>query len=77
MFIGPQPKTSVPDDETDEFRTPYTRWTGEALGGVQIMVTSFLNLMNGEWLQRPASWLEALGLMIAGALLGGDSVRHR
>jgi CHASE2 domain-containing sensor protein len=71
VFIGAQPKTSVPGDEVDEFRTPYTRWTGESMGGVQIMVASFLNLMNGDWLQRPASWLEALGLVIAGVLLGG------
>lgn len=71
VFIGTQPKTSVPGDEVDEFRTPYTRWTGESSGGVQIMITSFLNLTNGDWLHRPAWWWEALGLVLSGALLGG------
>src|SRR6185369_11999020 len=60
-----------PDDEEDEFRTPYTGWTGEAIGGVQIMITSFLNLVNDDWLRRPARWLEALVLVAAGILLGG------
>ena len=70
VFIGTQPKTSVPGDETDEFRTPYTRWTGESSGGVQIMATSFLNLINGDWLRRGATKWEALALVISGILLG-------
>jgi CHASE2 domain-containing sensor protein len=71
VFIGSQPKTSVPDDEADEFRTPYTRWTGESMGGVEIIATAFVNLMNDEWMRRPASWLEALVLVASGTLLGG------
>jgi hypothetical protein len=70
VFIGTQPKTSVPDDEKDKFRTPYTRWTGETVGGVEIMATSFLNLMNGDWLRRRSGWTEALILAGAGVLLG-------
>lgn len=77
VFIGSQPKTSVPDDEPDEFRTPYTRWTGESTGGVQINATAFLNLLNNEWLQRPPRWLEAAVLVITGALLGGLLCRVR
>jgi hypothetical protein len=38
---------------------------------VQIMITSFLNLVNDDWLRRPAGWLEALVLVAAGVLLGG------
>lgn len=70
VFIGTQPNTSVPGDETDEFRTPYTHWTGRSMGGVQIMITAFLNLMNGEWLKRPAAWLESLVLVVSGIVLG-------
>ena len=70
VFIGTQPKTSVADGERDKFRTPYTRWTGETTGGVEIMVASFLNLMNGDWLRRPAWWIEVLVLAGAGILLG-------
>ena len=77
VFIGTVPKTSVPDGETDKFSTPYTRWTGESVGGVEIQLTSFLNLMNGDWLRRPAWWLEALTLVTAGLLLGGGLCRVR
>lgn len=71
VFIGNKPKTSVLDDEKDKFRTPYTRWTGEAVGGVDIMATQFLNLVNGDWLRRPARWLEISVLLVGGILLGG------
>jgi len=57
VFIGTAPKTSVPGNETDKFSTPYTRWTSESVGGVEIQLTAFLNLMNGDWLRRPAGCL--------------------
>ena len=56
VFIGTQPETSLPDGEADKFSTPYTRWTDESSGGVEILITSFLNLLNHDWLQRPAWW---------------------
>jgi CHASE2 domain-containing sensor protein len=71
VFIGNQPRTSTPDGEEDKFRVPYTRWTGEMAGGVEIMITTFLNLMNGDWLERPPGWAEAFALAAIGALLGG------
>jgi CHASE2 domain-containing sensor protein len=77
VFIGNAPKMPGPDDEPDKFSTPYTRWTGEATGGVDILLTSFLNLVNGDWLRRPAGWLEALTLMTTGLLLGGGLCRMR
>ena len=77
VFIGTAPETSVPDGEKDKFRTPYSRWTGESVGGVEILLTSFLNLMNGDWLRRPASWVEALMLAATGLLLGGGLCRMR
>lgn len=77
VFIGNWPETSVPDGETDKFSTPYTRWTGETSGGVEILLASFLNLLNDDSLLRPAWWLE-LGLFIAaGVLLGGGLCRLR
>jgi CHASE2 domain-containing sensor protein len=79
VFIGTAPETSVPGGKTDEdkFSTPYTRWTGESNGGVEILVTSLLNLMNGDWLRRPAWWLEALTLVASGLFLGGGLCRLR
>lgn len=77
VFVGTQPKTSIPGDEPDEFRTPYTRWTGESSGGVQILATAFLNLMNGDWLRRPSAAIEALVLVAAGIGIGGVLCQFR
>src|SRR5439155_1497116 len=77
VFIGNKPETPLPDGEKDEYRTPYTRWTKEAVGGVEIMATEFLNLINGDWLRRPPSWFEALVLVGSGLLLGGGLCRAR
>lgn len=70
VFVGNRPKTSVPDGEDDEFRTPYTRWTGQSAGGLEIMATAFLNLVNGDGLRRLSWWWEALVLVATGALAG-------
>jgi CHASE2 domain-containing sensor protein len=69
VFIGHWPKN--PGDpafrEDDKFLTPY----GEAIGGVAIHATTFLNLINGDWLRRPAALLEFLLLVFAGIVIGG------
>jgi CHASE2 domain-containing sensor protein len=72
IFIGTQPENSLPENETDKdkFSTPYTRWTGESSGGVEILITEFLNLANGDWLRRPPDWIEFLLLVVTGMLLG-------
>ena len=75
VFVGSHPNTSVANGETDKFCTPYYRWTKEASGGTEILLTSFLNLLNGEWLRRPAAWLEALLLVATGSLLGAGLCR--
>lgn len=70
VFIGRQPDTTVPDAEEDKFSIPTTRWTGKAVAGVDVMTTIFLNLLNGEWLRRPAAGLEALVVLLCAVLLG-------
>jgi CHASE2 domain-containing sensor protein len=77
VFVGNQPNASVLDGEPDQFGTPYTRWTGEATGGGDILLTSFLNLVNHDWLRRADSRTEALILVLAGTLLGGGLCRMR
>jgi CHASE2 domain-containing sensor protein len=77
IFIGTQPKTSLPDGETDEFSTPYTRWADESSGGVEILLTSFLNLLNHDWLQRPSWWIELFLLTVTGIFVGGGLCRVR
>jgi hypothetical protein len=75
VFIGLNPKTSLPDGEPDEFCTPYTRWTGKTSSGVQIMATAFLNLVQGDWLQSSPAWLELAGLVVFGIFLGAGMCR--
>jgi hypothetical protein len=67
----------VPGDEPDEFRTPETWWTAESMGGVKILVTAFLNLVNGDALQRLAPWQETILLVFAGVVVVGVLGRAR
>lgn len=69
VFIGVQPKTSVFDNEPDKFRTPYSRWTGQAEAGTEIIITSFLNLLNGQSLFRSAA-LDLLVIVFIGFVMG-------
>ncbi len=75
VFVGTQPKISLPDGESDKFRTPYTRWTGEASSGAEILLTEFLNLLKGDSLKRPAGGLESLLIVAIGVLTGGGLCR--
>jgi CHASE2 domain-containing sensor protein len=73
VFIGGSPET---DDASiraeDKFCMPRTAWQPRArgVGGVKILATTFLNLMNGDWLRRPPEWLEMVILFITGLLFG-------
>jgi CHASE2 domain-containing sensor protein len=67
VFIGNQPDLSDTNSLQDIFRTPY----GEEVGGMEIMATTFLNLVNGDWLRRPPAWAEAALLALTGILIGG------
>jgi CHASE2 domain-containing sensor protein len=72
VFIGGSPEKSDPGfREQDKFLTPYTLWDRKAVGGMEIMATTFLNLVNGDWLRRPPAWIEAALLALTGILLGG------
>lgn len=77
VFIGNRPVTPVAGDEEDEFRTPYSAWTGHSAGGMEIMATTFLNLMNRDWLRRAPRWQEALVLTLLGGLLGAGLTAYR
>jgi CHASE2 domain-containing sensor protein len=77
VFVGTQPSASVLDGEPDQFCTPYTGWTSETTGGAEILLTSFLNLVNHDWLRRGSRWKEVLILVFTGILLGGGLCRMR
>jgi len=71
VFIGSDPATKYANDyEEDKFNTPYTHWTDEAVGGVEIVATSYLNLIRGDWLRRAAWPVEGLLLIVTGVFSG-------
>ena len=74
VFIGNKPEDPNPaKPEDDKYNTPYTRSADpeEAVGGMEILATEFLNLLNGDWLRRSAGWIEIGILLISGLVLGG------
>jgi CHASE2 domain-containing sensor protein/class 3 adenylate cyclase len=72
VFIGNDPQYgSHVEPEKDKFCTPYTRWTNEPVGGVKILATTFLNLLNRDWLLRPHWIIEGLLFVLTGLLAGG------
>lgn len=77
VFIGSKPATSINDKEKDEFCSPYFNWTGETCGGVEIITTCFLNLVNSDWLLRPAWPVELLVFIVVGTLVGVVLSRFR
>jgi len=77
VFIGTQPRTSLPDNERDEFCTPQFHWTDETVGGVKVLATEYLNLMNHDWLSRMAWPVEMLLLTLTGTLLGAGLTHFR
>jgi CHASE2 domain-containing sensor protein len=77
VFIGNKPETPIADGERDEFRSPYMQWGAETSGGVEILITEFLNLMNHQWLRRLPLWGEALILTISGLGAGVALARLR
>ena len=77
VFIGRLPKSLTPESEDDKFQVPYSRWTGDSVGGVEVMMTMFLNLVNHDWLERPPVIIEVLLLLLVGAALGAGLVQLR
>ena len=70
VFIGNKPSSTLPDGEDDKFRIPSTVGPYEAVGGMEILATEYLNLMNNEWMRRPAGWVELLSLIGTGIVFG-------
>lgn len=70
VFIGGRPKIGFLADGPDEFSTPYTRWTGQKMRGVEIHATMFLNLIRDEWLREASRRDQALWILLAGIVFG-------
>jgi len=71
VFVGALIKTGFTGGTgSDDFRTPFTRWTGRKSPGVEINATSYLNLLRGDWLSRVRGWIEFLVVLFLGLVLG-------
>jgi hypothetical protein len=69
VFVGMAPIINYQGSKSsDEFRTPYTRWTGVSSPGVEIQATASLNLIRGDWMSRLPPVAEA-GMILIGAFL--------
>ena len=55
---------------TDEFRTPYTRWTGRLSPGVEVVATAYENLARGDWLTRFSPLTECMLILLTAVGLG-------
>ncbi len=62
---------------SDDFRTPYTALTRQRSSGVEITATTYLNLVRGDSLRRPARWMETCLVALCGAVLGFGLTRCR
>jgi CHASE2 domain-containing sensor protein len=70
VFIGAQPGVGFTGGKgTDDFSTPYTRWSARRSPGVEINATVFLNLVRTDWLRRPSPVVEVLIVGVLGGIL--------
>jgi CHASE2 domain-containing sensor protein len=77
VFVGGSPRTKLEGEQADEFWTPFRRWEGAPQPGVMIQVVSFLNLMQGSWLERFSAGTEALLIAMTGIVCAGLIMRMR
>src|SRR5581483_9857040 len=72
VFIGARILTKFYNERKDAYPSPY--WTGQDenkfMPGVEIQATGTLNLIRGDWLQKPATSTERIMIIILGAILG-------
>jgi len=70
IFIGGQPETLSRGEITDVFGTPFTKWNGAFIPGVEIMAIAYANLVHEDWLRRAGTYVELGILLVAGFTLG-------
>jgi CHASE2 domain-containing sensor protein len=70
VFVGGEPDTPYIAGKADVFETPFTLWTGKRCAGVEIVATTFLNLIRGEWLSEMSPIPDFLMVICAGLIFG-------
>lgn len=79
VFIGGKPETLLRGEITDLFGTPFTRWNGEFIPGVELTAVAYANLVREDWLRRISLPAELALLLISGVVggMGFHAVRLR
>jgi CHASE2 domain-containing sensor protein len=70
VFVGLGRVITHKGPSTDEYPTPYKRWTGNLTPGVEIQATAFLNLTRNDWLRRLPAGAQMLLVVLLGVVLG-------
>ena len=70
VFVGGRYSTGSLTTAKDEFGNPYSRWGRRFSPGVEIHATTFLNLVNNEWLRRLPNSAESTLIIAFGLLVG-------
>lgn len=67
VFVGGAPRIKKEGDQADQFATPFHRWRGAAQPGVIIQAIAYLNLVQGDFLQKISPVTEILLVLALGA----------
>jgi len=70
VFIGGRPGTGFVGEASDQFRTPWSRWNGTPVSGLELTATAWLNLVRGDWLARARRGPEFIALLLFGLAVG-------
>jgi CHASE2 domain-containing sensor protein len=70
VFIGGKPETLLRGEITDVFGTPFTKWNGEFVPGVELTAVAYANLVREDWLRRMSLLTDLTLLLIAGVVFG-------
>ena len=68
VFIGGHPDTQMRGDTADVFGTPFTRWNGQLVPGVELIAVAYANLSSEQWLRRTGLLTELALLAMTGML---------
>jgi len=61
----------------DMHATPYTHWSGRLSSGVEVLTTTILNFLRGDWLRRLSGWTELVIVIALGLLASHGLCRLR
>ncbi|HEY2952938.1 MAG TPA: serine/threonine-protein kinase [Verrucomicrobiae bacterium] len=68
VFIGSTLRIKRPGEDSDFFRTSFTRWSGAEAAGVTLVAMEFLNLIRDDFITRTSAVIELPIILVIGFL---------